>query len=41
MCDFIVGAKGLFKNDSKEMMYKKQQNIEIIKKYYFLNYGLN
>lgn len=36
VCEFIVGAKGIFKNDSKEMMYKKLQNNDIIKKYYIL-----
>lgn len=33
VCDFIVGAKGMCSNDSKETMYKKQQNNDIIKKY--------
>lgn len=32
VCDFVVGARGMYNIDSKEMMYKKHQNNEIIKR---------
>lgn len=37
VCEFIVGARGIFSPDSKEMVYKKQQNNDIIKKYFIIN----
>ncbi|XP_016665103.1 endoribonuclease dcr-1 isoform X5 [Acyrthosiphon pisum] len=33
VCEFIVGARGIFSPDCKEMVYKKQQNNDIIKKF--------
>jgi len=36
-CEFIVGARGIINSDSKEMVYKKQQNNDIIKKYFIIN----
>ncbi|XP_026808824.1 endoribonuclease Dicer-like isoform X3 [Rhopalosiphum maidis] len=33
ICEFIVGARGIFSPDCKEMVYKKQQNNDIIKKF--------
>lgn len=36
MCDFIVGARGMYNLESKEMIYKKQQNNDIIKKYFVI-----
>jgi hypothetical protein len=41
VCEFIVGAKGIFHIDSREMMYKKLQNNDILKKYYVLNNAIN
>jgi len=36
VCEFIVGARGIFSPDCKEMVYKKQQNNDIIKKYFIV-----
>uniref|UniRef100_A0A2H8TDA5 Endoribonuclease Dicer n=1 Tax=Melanaphis sacchari TaxID=742174 RepID=A0A2H8TDA5_9HEMI len=33
VCEFIVGARGIFSPDCKEMVYKKHQNNDIIKKF--------
>ncbi|XP_027844608.1 endoribonuclease Dicer isoform X4 [Aphis gossypii] len=33
VCEFIVGARGIISPDSKEMVYKKQQNNDIIKRF--------
>lgn len=38
VCEFIVGARGVFSPESKEMVYKKQQNNDIIKKYFYNQY---
>ncbi|VVC42507.1 Hypothetical protein CINCED_3A023563 [Cinara cedri] len=32
-CDYVVGARGMYNLDTKEMMYKKHQNNDIIKRF--------
>lgn len=36
VCEFIVGARGILSPDCREMVYKKQQNNDIIKKYFII-----